>query len=291
LQGFDFLSATAHKEAIGKSDQKDTMRTLFLGDVVGRAGRDAVCAHLPALRKELSLDAVVINGENAAGGFGITPEIYEDFVAAGADAVTTGDHLYDQKTILPRLDQERKLLRAYNYPASTQGRGIVELPLPGGKVLVVLHLIGQVFMKDYLNSPFEAADQALAPYRLGKNAHIILVDFHAAATSEKNAMGHYLDGRVSAVVGSHTHIPTADTRVLPGGTAYQTDAGMCGDYNSVIGMEKDIPLQHFLHKRKGRMNPAMGEATLCGAVITTDDRTGLATEIVPLRRGGTLAQC
>lgn len=264
------------------------MKILFLGDVVGRAGRDAVCEKLPSLKAELAVDAIIVNGENAAGGYGMTPEIFKDFIKAGADVVTTGDHIWDQEKLTPRLNQEARLLRCYNFPTQTPGRGITEVMLSGGRKLVVLHLMGQVFMKDYLDNPFAAADKALEAYRLGHNVAAVFVDFHAEATSEKCAMGHFLDGRVSAVIGSHTHIPTADTRILPGGTAYQTDAGMCGDYHSVIGFEISEPLQRFIHKRKVRMKPASGEATLCGAVIETDDRTGKAIRIQPLRLGGAL---
>jgi metallophosphoesterase (TIGR00282 family) len=264
------------------------MKILFLGDVVGRAGRDAVCAKLPALKQQYALDAVIINGENAAGGFGLTPEIFEDFIKAGADVVTTGDHVWDQDKLLPRLNQESRLLRAYNFPTTTPGRGITEVMISGGRKLVVLHLMGQVFMKLYLDSPFAAAEKALAGYRLGSSVAAIVVDFHAEATSEKCAMGIFLDGKVSAVIGTHTHIPTADARILPLGTGYQTDAGMCGDYNSVIGMESDVPLTQFLNKRKGRMKPAMGDATLCGVILETDDQTGLCQRIQTIRLGGVL---
>lgn len=261
------------------------MKILFLGDVVGRSGREAVCAQLPGLRAEHKLDAVIVNGENAAGGFGMTPEIFEGFIKAGADVVTMGDHLWDQEKLVPRLNQESRLVRAVNYPPGTPGRGLTEVALPGGRKLVVLQAMGQVFMKDNLDNPFRAVEAALAPYRLGGNAHAIVVDMHAEATSEKCAMGHFLDGKVSLVVGSHTHIPTADARILPGGTAYQTDAGMCGDYDSVIGFEPAEPLQHFLHKRKVRMKPALGEATLCGVIVETDDTTGKAVRIESLRAG------
>ncbi len=262
------------------------MRILFLGDVVGRSGREAVCERLPALKALHRLDAIIVNGENAAGGFGLTPEIFEDFVKAGADVVTVGDHLWDQEKLTPRLNQESRLVRAANYPSGTPGRGITEIALPGGKKLAVMQLMGQVFMKDNLDNPFRAAEEALKPYRLGGNIHAIIVDMHAEATSEKCAMGHFLDGKVSAVIGSHTHIPTHDARILPGGTAYQTDAGMCGDYQSVIGFEPAEPLQQFVHKRKVRMKPAMGPATLCGAIIETDDKTGKALNIQILREGG-----
>lgn len=261
------------------------MKILFLGDVVGRAGRDAVCALLPALKIQHQLDAVIINGENAAGGFGLTPEIFEDFVAAGADVVTLGDHLYDQDKLIPRLNQESRMVRAVNYPATTPGRGLTEVMVSGGRKLVVMQAMGQVFMKDHLDNPFTAVEKALESYRLGSNVHAVLVDMHAEATSEKCAMGHFLDGKVSVVIGSHTHIPTADARILPNGTAYQTDAGMCGDYQSVIGFEIAEPLQRLVHKRKARMKPAMGEGTLCGTIIETDDATGKALSIEILREG------
>lgn len=268
------------------------MKILFLGDVVGRSGRDAVAKHLPQLRKIHALDFVVVNGENAAGGFGMTPEIYQAFLDAGADAVTAGDHVWDQKSLIPRLGQEKRLLRPHNFPETAPGCGLGEYALPHGKTVIVLHLLGQVFIHTPLDCPFAAAEKALAPYRLGHNAQAILVDFHAEATSEKCAMGHFLDGRVSLVVGSHTHIPTADAHLLPGGTAYQTDAGMCGDYNSIIGFDPAAPLEQFTRKIRPqqRKAPANGEATLCGTLVETDDKTGLATSIAPLRIGGVLTE-
>lgn len=266
------------------------MKILFLGDVVGRSGRDAVCRALPQLRQTHKIDVCVVNGENAAGGFGITPEIYHALRQAGADVVTTGNHVWDQQSAVPLLEREPNLLRACNYPPTAPGRGLIEIKLPDGRMAVVLHLMGQVFMPETLDNPFHAAEKALEPYRLGKTAQAILVDFHAEANSEKMAMGHFLDGRASLVIGTHTHVPTADCMILPGGTAYQTDTGMCGDYISVIGFEKDAPLQRFLHKRKVRMSPAMGEATLCGAIVTTEDRSGLATAIEPLQLGGCIGR-
>ena len=253
------------------------MRLLFLGDVVGRSGRDAVVAQLPGLRASLALDAIIVNGDNAAGGFGITPAICRDFLAAGADIVTGGDHIWDQKDIVPYLSQEKRLLRPQNFPEKTPGTGMAIVTLSTGKKLGVLHLLGQVFHKEHAACPFAEADRQLAQWRLGANLDAFLVDFHAEATSEKNAMGHYLDGRVSAVVGSHTHVPTSDARVLKNGTAYHTDAGMCGDYDSVIGFEKTAPLERFLTKiSKNRLEPASGKATLCGTLIELDTRTGLA---------------
>lgn len=253
------------------------MNILFLGDIVGRSGRDAVVKHLPHLKREWAVDFVVVSGDNAAGGFGITPVIARELFAAGADIITGGDHVWDQKEIVPFLSTEKKLLRPANFPHRAPGTGHALITLPSGKKVLVLHLLGQVFHKEHLDCPFAAVDRLLEGMTLGKNVSAILVDFHAEATSEKMAMGKYLDGRVSAVVGSHTHVPTHDARIFPKGTAYQTDAGMCGDYDSVIGFEASGPLERFLTKiTKHKMEAASGEATLCGFFVETDDATGLA---------------
>lgn len=267
------------------------MKLLFCGDVVGRAGREAVLKYVPALRKEHALDFVVVSGDNAAGGFGITPAICKEFFAAGVDVITGGDHVWDQSDIVPYLSQEKRMLRPHNFPAGVPGTGIGEYQTTLGKKIVVLHLLGQVFLREYLDNPFHAAEAALKAYSLGGNVAAILVDFHAEATSEKNAMGHFLDGKVSAVVGSHTHIPTNDAHILKGGTAYQTDTGMCGDYDSVIGFEVEGPLKRFLTKlHKTRMEAASGEGTLCAVIIETDDKTGLAKKITPLQLGGVIGK-
>lgn len=260
------------------------MRLLFCGDVVGRSGRDAVLKHLPALRGDYAPDAVIINGDNAAGGFGITPGLCHEFFKAGADAITGGDHIWDQKEIPGYISKEPRLLRPHNFPAAVPGKGWYLVETTQGKRVLVLHLLGQVFHKEHADCPFACADEVLAGYRLGGSVDAILVDMHAEATSEKNAMGVYLDGRVSAVVGSHTHVPTADARILPRGTAYQTDVGMCGDYASIIGFDKNAPLQRFLTKvPKVKLQPANGEGTLRAVLIETDDKTGLATGITPIR--------
>lgn len=267
------------------------MKILFLGDVVGRSGRDAVCAYVPRARKEHGLDFVVVNGENAAAGFGITPAIAEEFFKAGIDVITTGNHVWDQQEIVPVLGREKRLLRPHNYPASTAGTGLVTVTNAQGQSLVVLHLQGQVFMHDQLPCPFACADATLKGFALGgSGASAILVDIHAEANSEKMAMGHFLDGRVSAVIGTHTHVPTNDAHILTGGTAYQTDAGMCGNYDSVIGMEKTMVIKRFTTKmtKGNRMTAASGEATVCGCIIETDDKTGLATAIAPVKLGGVL---
>jgi 2',3'-cyclic-nucleotide 2'-phosphodiesterase len=256
---------------------------LFCGDVVGRSGREAVLKHVPLLRKEHALDFVIVSGDNAARGFGITPEICKEFFAVGVDVVTGGDHVWDQKETHPYLEREPRLLRPHNFPEKTAGKGFGVYSLPDGRSIAVLHLLGQVFHKEHLDCPFACADKALATTRLGREVAAIFVDMHAEATSEKNAMGHFLDGRVSAVIGSHTHVPTSDARIFPKGTAYQTDAGMCGDYNSVIGFEPDVPLQMFTTKlRKARMQPASGEGTLCATLVVVDGDTGLARAISAL---------
>jgi 2',3'-cyclic-nucleotide 2'-phosphodiesterase len=264
------------------------MKCLFLGDVVGRAGRDAVIDNVADLRARLSLDLVVVNGENAAGGFGITEEICRQFYAAGVDIVTGGNHSWDQQQVIGYIDGDSRLLRPLNIAPDAPGRGSQIYDLAGRKVMVI-NLQGQVFMEPN-DSPFRAVDKALANVRLGATVHFILVDFHAEATSEKMAMGHFLDGRVSAVFGSHQQVPTADAMILSGGTAYQTDAGMCGDYDSVIGMDKNVPLDRFAGRVvRARMTPALGEATLCGVYVETSDQTGLATSVAPVRLGGRLA--
>ena len=264
------------------------MRLLFLGDLVGRSARDAVVSHLPSLRKRLDVDCVVVNGENAAGGFGITGSICEDLFDAGADAITLGNHAWDQKEALVHIEREGRLIRPANFPAGTPGRGAALIEARSGAQVLVVNAMGRVFM-DALDDPFAAVERELGACPLGVAADAILVDFHGEATSEKMAMGHFCDGRASLVVGTHSHVPTADAQILPGGTAYQTDAGMCGDYDSVIGMEKEEPLNRFTTKiPSGRFQPALGPATICGVLVETDSSTGLATRVEPVRMGGRL---
>lgn len=264
------------------------MKILFLGDVVGRAAREAVLRQVPLWRKQWALDFVIVNGENAAGGFGITPAIAEAFFEAGVDVISTGNHVWDQQEIQGYIDTENRLLRPVNFPSGTPGIG-ANLFQAGDQRVMVVNVMGQLFMET-LDDPFVAIERELAACPLGESADAIIVDVHAEATSEKMAMGHFCDGRASLVVGTHTHVPTADTQILPNGTAYQTDAGMCGDYDSVIGMEKEEPLKRFRTKlRGGRFAPAPGTPTLCGLVVETDDQSGLAVDIAPLRFGGRLS--
>lgn len=269
------------------------MRLLYLGDVVGRSGRDAVVEKLPEIRRRLELDFVVVNGENAAHGFGITPKICEEFYAAGVDVITLGNHSWDQREIMPYIDSDPRLLRPANYPLGTPGKGVGVYALPRGRKVMVLQVMGRLFM-DPLDDPFVAVERELARVRLGSasgGADAIIVDVHAEATSEKMALGHTVDGRASLLVGSHSHIPTADTQILPNGTAYQTDAGMCGDYDSVIGMKKDAAIHKFVRKIPGeRLSPADGPGTVCGVMVETDSRTGLAVKVGALRIGPRLAE-
>lgn len=265
------------------------MRFLYCGDVVGRAGREVVLASLPSLRERHRLDVIVVNGENAAGGFGLTPTICSDFFEAGADLITTGNHVFDQRDIIPHLNKEPRLIRPLNMTPGTPGRGVGEVELPDGRRFLAIQLMGRLFMGSY-DDPFRALEAELLKYRLGHSASAILVDIHAEATSEKMAIGHAADGRVSLVAGTHTHVPTADAHILVGGTAYITDVGMTGDYDSVIGMEKETSLKRFRSSLPGpRMTPALNEATLCAVLVETDDRTGLARHVEPIRLHGRLA--
>ncbi|MBB3064801.1 TIGR00282 family metallophosphoesterase [Limibacillus halophilus] len=264
------------------------MRILFLGDIVGRPGRDAVAKHLPDLRRELKTDAVIANGENAAAGFGITEKICNELYAVGVDIITGGNHSWDQREALAFIQDQPKLLRPHNYPQGTPGRGVANYEIGRGRKLLVINVMGRLFM-DPLDDPFASVEAVLSSVRLGATTNAILLDFHAEATSEKMAMGHFVDGKVSLCVGTHTHVPTADTMILPGGTAYQTDAGMCGDYDSVIGMDKGVPVQRFRRKLPtDRLSVASGEGTLCGLFVETDDSSGHAISAQPIRRGGKL---
>jgi metallophosphoesterase (TIGR00282 family) len=266
------------------------MKLLFLGDVVGRAGRDAVSERLPGLITRLGLDFVVVNGENASHGRGLTEGHFNDLRAAGADVVTLGDHAWDQRDTISYIEREPTLIRPINFPPGTPGRGANLIEGRNGHRVLVINAQGRVFM-DPVDDPFRAVDAAIAACPLGEQADAIVVDFHTEATSEIQAMGFYLDSRASLVVGTHTHIPTADHRILKGGTALMADAGMCGDFDSIIGVEADEPLNRFLTGiAHGRFTPAEGEATLCGVVIETDPRTGVAVNMSPLRVGGTLSQ-
>jgi len=264
------------------------MRILFLGDIVGRAGRMAILQNLSAIKQTYNIDFTIANCDNASAGFGINKNCYQELVDAGIDVLTAGDHVWDQKEVNGFINDAKKLLRPLNFPKSAPGAGArIYLDHQHRKILVI-HLLGQIFMKYNLNCPFEMVEEVIKNNSLGNEVDAIFVDFHAEATSEKMAMGKFLDGKVSAVIGSHTHIPTNDFHIQRMKTAFQCDAGMCGDYDSVIGMEKNTPLQIFLHKRKfDKMTPAQGEATICGTVIELE-KNGLAKKIFAIKTGGIL---
>jgi hypothetical protein len=267
------------------------MRLLFLGDVVGRAGRSALAERLPALRTAWGLDFVVVNGENATSGAGLSPEHARALFAAGADCVTLGDHAFDQKEMLAAIDAEPRLIRPINFAKAAPGRGFRLFALADGRKVLVAQVLGRVFMKRPFDDPFSAIEPVLKAHPLGGLAQAAIVDMHCEATSEKVAMGYWCDGRASAVIGTHTHVPTADARILAKGTAFQTDAGMCGDYDSVIGMDKDEPMRRFVTGMpKERFAPANGPGSLAGLYLETDDRTGRATKVAMVRQGGLLAE-
>ncbi|HTM77369.1 MAG TPA: TIGR00282 family metallophosphoesterase [Devosia sp.] len=266
------------------------MKFLFLGDVVGRTGRDAIADHLPGIIEQYKFDFVVVNGENASHGRGLTGPHFQGIKDAGADIVTLGDHAFDQRDTLSFIERETTLIRPINMPAGTPGRGAMFVEGRNGHRVLVINALGRVFMGP-IDDPFRAIEAAVAACPLGEQADAIIVDFHTEATSEIQGMGHFLDGRVSLVVGTHTHIPTSDHRILKGGTALMADAGMCGDYDSVIGVDPGEPLNRFLTGiNGGRFSPAEGEATLSGVAVQTDPRTGLAAKVLPVRIGGVLAQ-
>ncbi len=268
------------------------MRLGFFGDVVGRAGRAAIAEHLPRVKAELQLDFVIVNGENAAGGFGITSSTAQDIFDAGADCITLGNHSWDQSEALIYIERETRLLRPYNYPKTLQipGRGSQLFTTPKGQRVFVVQIHGSAFMES-LDDPIQGVASALEECPLRQVADAVIVEMHAEATAEKYIMGHYCDGRATAVVGAHTHVPTADAQILPGGTAYMSDAGMCGDYDSVIGMKKGPLVQRAATRLPTeRKSPAEGPATMCGVFIESDDNTGLATRIEPIRVGGRLRQ-
>jgi 2',3'-cyclic-nucleotide 2'-phosphodiesterase len=265
------------------------MRLIFLGDIVGRSGREAVLRELPRLRQHFAPDLVVINGENAAHGFGITEDILKQILDAGADVVTLGNHSFDQREALVFIERYPNLLRPLNYPNGVPGRGAGLFPTASGKRVLVISIMGRVMIEPMLDDPFPILSRELELCPLREACDAILVDMHAEATSEKMAIAHFVDGRASLIVGTHTHVPTADHQILPGGTAYMSDAGMCGDYDSVIGMAKEEPINRFLRRLPiERMKPAEGEATVSGVAVETNDGTGLALGIAPIRVGGRL---
>lgn len=267
------------------------MRLLFLGDVMGRSGRGAVSDRLPGLRDDWKLDFVVVNGENATSGAGLSAAHATSLLEAGADVITLGDHAFDQKEMLDFIKNEPRVIRPLNFARDAPGKGFGVFQDRRGRKVLVAQALGQVFMKRPFSDPFSAVETVLKAHPRGGIVQAALIDIHCEATSEKMAMGHFCDGKTSAVVGTHTHVPTADAMILPGGTGYLTDAGMCGDYRSIIGMDPTEPMRRFITGMgRERFTPAMGEATLAGVIVETNDKNGTATRILPVRQGGHLSE-
>ena len=263
------------------------MKVLFCGDVVGRSGRKVVLDLLTKLKNKFKIDFIVVNGENAAHGFGLLPRMFHEFIQAGADVVTMGNHTFDKKEIFDSLDKESCLVRPLNYPDGTIGHGFCIKTAANGKRVAVVQLLGKLFMKQYDN-PFAVMEKWLADN--AGNYDVLIVDYHAEASAEKQAFGFFMDGNAALVIGTHTHVPTGDAKLLPGGTAYMTDAGMCGDYDSVIGQQFKGAISRFLDKTKiERLQPSEGEGTFCGALVEIDDETNKAVKIEAVRIGPHLA--
>ena len=271
-----------------KGHDTETLRILFIGDIFGRSGRRVVARYLAPLKHAYALDMVIANGENSAGGVGISASIVDELLKIGVDVITSGNHLWRHKEVYGFIDSQRSLVRPLNYPSDVPGRGFVVFETDSGGRVAVLNLMGRIFM-DPLDSPFQAASRFLDEIRMGQEVDAIVVDMHAEATSEKGAMGYYLDGQVSAVLGTHTHIPTADYRILPRGTAFQTDVGMTGCYQSVIGMQVNTVLPRFLRHLPTRFEPAQEAGALCGTLLVVAKSTGLCQTILPIRLGADIS--
>lgn len=255
------------------------MRIVYCGDVVGRAGRDAVSYNIKNIREKFKPDVIIVNVENSAHGFGVTPGIARDFLESGVDVMTTGNHVWQQREIIPFLDASKSIIRPLNYPENSPGKGWTIFETPAGKKILITQVLGRVFM-DNIDNPAWAVDKLLKNYSLGVNVDAVFVDVHAESTSEKLSMGYFLDGRVSLVAGTHTHIPTADARILPKGTAYITDVGMCGNYDSVLGFETQAPIDRLCQKYNGnRLEVCRQNGTAWGIFAETDNKTGLAVRV------------
>ena len=262
------------------------MNILILGDIMGPSGREAIAKNLPDIIKKKKLDFVIINGENAANpGVGITKKNFEEFLKAGADVITTGNHVWDQKEVMEFISVEKRLLRPQNLPKGSPGNGSGIFTSKNNKKVAVINLMGNVFMNK-CEDVFQEAKKFIQTVKLKEDADFIIVDIHGEITSEKMAMGYLFDGKATMVVGTHTHVPTSDHRIMEKGTAYQTDIGMCGDYNSVIGMDRDNSLKKFLKDSSATKHyPALGEATISGLMVIADDKTGLANKVEPIVLG------
>ena len=261
------------------------MKIIFIGDLVGKNARNQLIKQLPEIKKTYNPDAIVCNAENAAAGYGLTKNIALELFDKGIDIITLGNHSWDQKEMLSFIEECPKIIRPLNYPQGVPGKGYYELNLLDGRKLIVVQLMLRLFMGISLDDPFASIKNFLKKNKLGSNCNCILLDIHGETTSEKNAIAHYIDGEVTAVLGTHTHIPTTDARILPKGTAYQTDVGMSGDYNSVIGMDKNNPIHQFVkgYRNEGRFVPADGKVTICGAFVESSDNSGLASKIEPFQ--------
>ena len=261
------------------------MKILFIGDVVGKRAIEVLIEKIPSIRSDFESDVIIVNAENAVAGYGLSKKIAMQLIDAGVDAITLGNHAWDQKEMLSFIEECPKIVRALNYPSGVPGRGYYELILHDDRKIIIMQIMLRLFMGLSLDDPFSITNNFLQKERLGSTCNAIIIDMHGEATSEKNAYGHFFDGKVSAILGTHTHIPTSDARILDAGTAYQTDVGMTGNYNSVIGMDKTIPIHSFVkgYRTEGRFRPAEGQISICGAIIETDDKTGLSKKIQPFQ--------
>lgn len=261
------------------------MKILFIGDIVGKSAREKLKDNISFLKRKYEPDVFIANAENATSGYGLSKNDAKDLLSSGVDVLTLGNHAWDQREMLTYIEECPKIVRAINYPNGVPGKGYYKLELLNGKKITVVQVMLRLFMGMSLDDPFNTIEKFLLSERLGSTTDAILIDLHGEATSEKNAFGHFVDGSVSAVLGTHTHIPTSDNIILPKGTAYQTDVGMTGDYNSVIGMDIDNPIHGFTkgYRAQGKFTPAKGIVSICGALIETDEKNGLARNIVPIK--------
>ena len=261
------------------------MKIIFIGDIVGKSARQKIKESISLIKSKYSPDVIIANAENATGGYGLSKKDAKDLLSSGLDVLTLGNHAWDQREMLVFIQECPRIVRALNYPLGVPGKGYYILELINGKKIVVVQVLLRLFMGMFIEDPFNSIKNFLMQHKLGTTCNSILIDVHGEATSEKNAFAHFVDGSVSAVLGTHTHIPTSDNSILPKGTAYQTDVGMTGDYNSIIGMDKQNPIHGFTkgYRAEGRFTPASGQVTICGAIVETDDTTGLAKSIISFK--------
>ena len=261
------------------------MRLVFIGDIVGKNARDLLIKKIPEIKSKFKPEKIICNAENAAAGYGLTKNIALSLFDSGIDAITLGNHAWDQREMLSYIEECPKIIRAINFPPNVPGKGFKEIKFDDGRKLLLVQVMLRLFMGMFLDDPFNSIKHLLKSYKLCSICNAILIDLHGEATSEKNAFAHFIDGKVTAVLGTHTHIPTADARILSGGTAYQTDVGMSGNYDSVIGMDKENPIHSFVkgYRTDGRFFPAQGNVTISGTFVESDDNTGLALKIEPFQ--------